>query len=69
MQTHTFYVDLDRGLRRFVQQQLGSPIEIVLLARIHVRRAFVFANGGERVVQFFIEVTEQVMTFGVVAVR
>ena len=59
MQTHAFDVDFDGGLRRFVQQQLRSPIEIILLARIHARRAFVFANGGERIVQFFIEVTEQ----------
>ena len=50
MQAHSFSQNLDRGLRRFVQQKLRAPIEIILLAGIHARSAFVFADCGERIV-------------------
>ena len=49
---------------RAMNQQLGSPLKIVLLARFHFNCSFKFMDGRERVAGFLINFSRQTMYNG-----
>ena len=64
MQAHSSSKHFDGRSRRPVQQEFRSPREIVLLARIQFGGALILVLGGKRIIEFFIEIAEQVMQIG-----
>src|SRR5689334_10157229 len=61
MQAHSSSKHFNGRGRRPVEQQLRSPRKVIVLARIQFRGALILVLGGKGVIEFFIEIPEQVM--------
>src|SRR5208282_214272 len=60
--------DLRGGLWGVMQQKFGAPIEKISLAGVQFGSALVFANRGERIAEFLLDIGKRVMKFGSVLV-